>query len=619
MSVLSKLKHALFGKPIHSKRAHSQRLIVFFALPVFASDALSSTAYASEEILLKLAPAGEDKLKLLIPIALALVALLWVVVVSYRYTIKAYPEGGGAYSVASENLGQWTGLVAAAALLIGYLLTVTVSVSAGAAAIVAMYPQTQQYASIMASFAVLFITYVNLRGVKESGSVFAVPTYGFVALVLFVTLWALKVAFIDGTPPQAPIRPLDLDPTLAHMSSWKYLFFVFGAFAAGCTALTGTEAIANGVMAFKPPETVNANKTLVAMGVILSVLFFGVSWAAFHFGIVPMHFTDPGYKTVLAQIAGAVFGDKNPLYFGTQIATALILVLAANTAYSDFPRLGRLVSRDGFLPRQLTSLGDRLVFQNGILTLTALSVLLIVVTGADTHQMIPMYAISVFTTFTLSQAGMIIWWNRHNPRNYNKWVNVLGAAVCGSVAIVLLVTRFAEGAWLTIVSVALLLFLFSRVRRHYDWLAGRLNLTQEDKVVAASTTVLLLVPRLHRGVLHAISYAKALSNDVRAVHVMLDPAGVKDIKEQWGRFGADMPLVILESPYRSLVIPVMEYIDQTIKEANDPNHMVTVIVPQAVPKNWWQGLLHSNLALFLKVALGSRRNVVISNVRYFLD
>lgn len=619
MSVLSRLKHALFGKPIHSKRAQHERLIVFLALPVFASDALSSTAYASEEILLKLSPAGPDALKLLIPISLALVALLWVVVVSYRRTIYAYPEGGGAYSVASENLGRWTGLVAAAALLIGYLLTVTVSVSAGASAIVAIFPQTQQFAAVMASLAVVFITYINLRGVKESGKVFAFPTYGFVALVLLVILWALKVAFIDGTPPQEPIRALDIEPSKQGLSGFPFLLFVFGAFAAGCTALTGTEAIANGVMAFEHPETTNANKTLVAMGVILSVLFFGVSWAAFHFGIVPMHFTDPGYKTVLAQVAGELFGYKNPLFFLTQMATALILVLAANTAYSDFPRLSRLVSRDGFLPRQLTSVGDRLVYQNGIITLAGLSVLIIIVTRADTHLMIPMYAISVFTTFTLSQAGMIVWWNRHDKRDWNKWVNVLGAAVCGLVALVLLYTRFLEGAWLTVVSVGVLLLIFSRIRKHYDWLANRLNLTPADKVVATTTTVLLLVPRLHKGVLHAISYAKALSKDVRAVHVMIDPAGVNQIKEQWGKFGADMPLVILESPFRSLVLPVMEYIDQTLSEAKDPNHMVTVIVPQAVPKNWIQGLLHSNLALFLKVALGSRRNVVISNVRYFLE
>jgi amino acid transporter len=619
MGVFSNLKHALIGRPIHSKLAHHERLIVFLALPVFASDALSSTAYASEEVLLKLVGAGPGALHLLVPLSLALVALLWVVVVSYRTTIFAYPEGGGAYSVASDNLGRWPGLVAAASLLIGYLLTVTVSVSAGASAVVALFPQTQAYASVMASAAVLLITFVNLRGVKESGTVFAVPTYGFVLLVLLVVGWALKTALLDGVPPQPPIRALELDPHLQDLSGWRYLLFLFGAFAAGCTALTGTEAIANGVMAFKAPEPLNASRTLIVMGVILSLTFFGVSWAAYHFGIVPMHFTDPGYKTVLAQIAGEVFGTKNALYFCTQASTALILILAANTAYSDFPRLSRLVARDGFLPRQLTSLGDRLVFQNGIITLAVLSVILIMATHADTHQMIPMYAISVFTTFTLSQAGMIFWWNRHNKRSLNKWVNVVGTLVCGSVAFVLLVTRFKEGAWLTLVSVAILLYVFSRIRRHYDWLANKLNLTPKDHVVSTSTTVLLLVPRLHKGILKAISYAKALSKDVRAIHVVLDPANASSVKAQWATFGEDMPLVILESPYRSLVRPVLEYIDQTVAEAHDPNHIVTVIVPEAVAKNWVQGLLHSNLALFLKIALGGRRNVVISNVRYFLD
>lgn len=617
MSLFSKIKQFLFGKPIHSKSAHGQRLVIFLALPVFASDALSSTAYASEEVLLKLKRGGPEALALLIPISLALIALLWIVVVSYRKTIVAYPEGGGAYSVASENLGRFAGLFAAGSLLIGYLLTVTVSIAAGVSALVAIYPQAQPHSVLIGSIAIAFITYINLRGVKESGTVFAVPTYSFVALVGIIVLMAIKSAIFDGAPIVHPHETIAAEFSLGGLSSLGYLAFVFTAFAAGCTALTGTEAIANGVMAFKAPEAVNASRTLVVMGVILSILVMGVSYSARHFGIVPMEFGSEGYKTVLAQIAAAIFGDNSAMYVLTQFSTALILVLAANTAYSDFPRLGRLVARDGFLPRQLASVGDRLVYQNGIFTLAILSIGLIALTNADTHKMLPMYAISVFMTFTLSQAGMIIWWQKHDKRSYNKWINVIGAVVCGLVAIVLLITRFLEGAYLTLIFLALLMMVFNFIRKHYDWLAGQLNIDSVDKVVASTTTVLLMVPRLHKGVLKAISYSKALSDDVRAIHVTLDTAGVQLVKEDWIKFGEDIPLVILESPFRSLIQPILDYVDQTIAESGDPNHMVTVIVPQAVPRRWWQGILHNNAAVGLKLALGTRRNVVVTNVRYF--
>lgn len=617
MSLFSKVKQFLLGKPIHSKRAHGQRLIIFLALPVFASDALSSTAYASEEILLKLRNGGPAAHGLLFSISIALVALLWIVIASYRKTIVAYPEGGGAYSVASENIGQYAGLTAAGALLIGYLLTVTVSIAAGVSALVSIYPQLHEYSVLISAIAISFITFINLRGVKESGMVFSIPTYSFVVLIGLIVIVAFKIAFVDQVAHIAPSGIPNPAVPLSAMSTFQYVLFVFGAFAAGCTALTGTEAIANGVTAFKAPEAANASKTLVVMGVILSVLVLGVSFAAQHFGIVPMSFTEPGYRTVLAQVAAIAFGDESAMFVLTQFATALILVLAANTAYSDFPRLGRLVARDGFLPRQLASVGDRLVYQNGIVTLAVLSIALIALTGADTHKMLPMYAISVFMTFTFSQAGMVVWWQRHHPRAWDKWVNVVGAIVCGLVAIVLLVTRFVDGAYLTLIFLALLMSVFVMIRRHYDWLAGRLNITPADTVIASTTTVLLMIPRLHKGVLKAISYSKALSDDVRAIHVTLDPATLRKVKEDWIRFGEDIPLVVLESPFRSLIQPIMDYVDQAIAESGDPNHMVTVIVPQAVPRRWWQGVLHNNAAVALKMALGTRKNVVVTNVRYF--
>jgi len=613
-SLYSRIKRFLIGSPIASKLAHHERLAVLLALPVFASDALSSVAYASEEILLSLRAGGPEALRFLVPIAFALVALLWVVVFSYYQTIHAYPQGGGSYRVSSDNLGPLFGQLAGGALLIGYVLTVAVSVSAGAAAIVAMFPTLQTYAPAIACGAVAVIAIVNLRGSRESGAVFAIPTYSFVVFVLVLAVIGMVQAFAHGVPPQPPNRPIE-PQNAAFVAVGAAL--LLKAFAAGCTALTGTEAIADGVLAFRAPEAQNAAKTLVLMGIMLSVLFVSISWCAQHFGIVPMEFDQPGYKTVLAQIAEALFGAGSPLFYLSQVATALILFLAANTGFADFPRLSMFMARDGYLPRQLTSLGDRLVFQNGILTLALLSIGLILLKSADTHSLIPMYAVGVFLSFTLSQSGMVGRWVRSRIYSWKLFVSLFGALVTGSVTVVLLVNRWGEGAWIALAALAALMVLFRQIRKHYDWLAKMLNIAPTDKLQPVETTVLLSVPRMHKGILQAIAYSKALTKDVRAIHVTLDPSSAKQIKEQWNDFGSDIPLVILESPYRSLIRPIVEYVDQTLAES--PDHMVTVIVPQAIPRRWWQGLLHSNIALLLKLALASRKNVVISNVRYFLE
>lgn len=622
MGAFSDLKHRLLGKPIHTKLASHERLVVLAALPVFASDALSSTAYASEEILHQLVHGGDEGLRYLFGIALALVGLLWIVISSYYQTINAYPQGGGSYRVASENLGQRYGLLAGAALLIGYVLTVAVSVSAAALAINAMAPATIPYSVPMACSAVVLITYVNLRGAKESSVVFGVPTYSFVLLIGVLVVVGIGAA-LRGAPPVQ--NTAQLEGSMSAFVGAGLVVFLFKAFAAGCTALTGTEAIADGVLAFKPPEARNASKTLVAMGVILSTLFLGISWLSLRYGVQPMdQYTESGalnlgYKTVIAQLAGHFFDYNSFLFYAVQVATAMILVLAANTGYADFPRLSMFIARDGFMPRQLTGLGDRLVYQNGIILLAILSIALIVAMRASVHALLPMYAIGVFLSFTLSQAGMVAWWKRQGRRSWKKYVSLLGACVCGCVAVVQLYFRWSEGAWVTVVALSLVMFLFYRIRSHYDYLGRELNVRPTDKIDTYTTTVLLLVPRLHRGILKAISYAQALSKDVRAIHVTLDPTQAASVKDQWTNFHVDMPLVILESPYRSLVRPVVDYVDQAIQESGDPNHIVTVIVAEAVPKNKLQSLLHSNLALFLKLALGGRRNVVISNVRYFLD
>jgi len=613
MGVFTDLKHRLFGKPIHTKFANHERLVVPIALAVFASDALSSTAYASEEIMHQLKGQGPGAMWYLVPISGALILLLWTVIFSYYQTINAYPKGGGSYRVSSENLGQALGLVAGAALLIGYVLTVAVSVSAGASAIIAMAPGTHQYAVIMACSAVVVITVVNLRGAKESGAVFAPPTYSFIVLITVVIAIGVYQAATGTAAYVAPV--IDSVTPLAGIA---LVMFLVKAFAAGCTALTGTEAIADGVLAFKAPEARNASKTIVAMGCVLSVLFGGISWAAYYYGVQPMQFTDENYRPVIAQIAAAMVGE-GPLFYATQVVTAMILVLAANTGFADFPRLSMFIARDGYMPRQLAGLGDRLVYQNGIILLAVLSIVLIFAMGADTHALLPMYAIGVFLAFTLSQAGMVRWWKKQGRTSWKKYVSLFGAVVCGLVVAVQLFYRWSDGAWLTIVAILIVMYMFVRIKRHYGHLAEELNLRPGDETVTYTTTVLLLVPRLHRGMLKAISYAKSVSDDVRAVHVTLNPDTVDEVKEQWVRFGADLPLVVLQSPYRSLVGPIVEYVDQTIEEAHDPNHMVTVIVAEAVPKNRLQSLLHSNTALFLKLALASRRNVVISSVRYFLD
>jgi amino acid transporter len=607
MSLYLRLKRFLVGRPIHTKHAHHERLPKVFGLPIFASDALSSVAYASEEILLVLVTGGLLAYYQLIPVSLALIALLWIVVFSYYQTINAYPLGGGSYRVSSENIGGWAGRLAGSALLIGYVLTVAVSVSPGAAAITSMFPAIKDYGTSIACLAVAMLGMLNLRGARESGIVFAIPTYGFVVFVLGM----VGYVFFSGMTGTNPAVTPSLPPPTGELG----LVFLITAFARGCTALTGTEAIADGVQAFKPPEAANAAKTLVMMAALLTALLLGISWSAQHFGVVPMDFEKEGYRTVVAQIALAAFGETW-LFFGVLSVTAIILFLAANTGFADFPRLSQFMARDGFLPRQLMSVGDKLVYQNGIITLAIASILLIYFFDANTHTLIPLYAAGVFLSFTLSQAGMFMKFKRSGVFTWKMLVSGFGAITTFAVTGILMVTRFTEGAWILIIALAISMAVMALIKKHYIYLANELSVGPEDKLQTINTTVLLLVPRVHRGILQAIAYAKSMARDVRAIHVTLDPKSVGTVKADWDRFGADIPLVILDSPYRSLTEPIIEYIDQAIAE--DPDGMITVIVPQAVPKRWYHGLLHNNVAVPLKFALASRKNVVITNVRYFL-
>lgn len=609
MSGLPNFKRVLLGKPIATKHAHDERLSNTLGLAVFASDALSSVAYATEEVLLILVLAGAAAFNGLFGIAIALCVLLAIIVISYYQTIHAYPEGGGSYSVSKANLGPTAGKVAGAALLLDYVLTVSVSVASGVSALTSAIPSLDHMRVPLSIFVVLFIMYLNLRGAKESGIIFAIPTYAFIVSTLVLVITGFTTGF--SHPPTAPV----IHPPADGWHAFN-LFFVLRAFAASCTAMTGVEAVANGTQAFRKPEADNASKTLFRLAILLSVMFVGMSWSAQHFGIVPMEAEKSGYMTVMAQLATRLYGAGSFGFWVTQITTFSILFLAANTAFAGFPRLASLLAQDGYLPRSLMSLGDKLVFNNGIIALAGLSCALIVAFGADTHALIPLYAVGVFTAFTLSQAGMVARWRRLGKMGVPMIINLVGAAATGLMTIVLAATKFIEGAWVTIFAVIGVIMFFNWSSKHYQYLAKELSVDAEDSLPQVKTMVMLLVPRMHKGILQAVAYAKSLSKDVRAVHVTLDPTGVKHVKDDWQRFGADIPLVILESPYRSLVEPLVEYVDETLEL--DPSLMVTVIVPQAVPKYPWHKILHNNAAVPFLRALGGRKNVVVTNVRYFL-
>jgi amino acid transporter len=636
------LKHLLFGKPIHERHAHHEKLSVPFGLAVFASDALSSVAYATEEVLLVLILAGPSLWLGMtgyaalpwIPVALAV--LLLTIVFSYYQTIHAYPESGGTYIVSSDNLGPKWGQVAGAAILIDYVLTVAVSVSSGVQAVVSLAPAVQPYAIHIACGAVGLLCIMNLRGAKESGIIFAIPTYGFIILILAL----IGKSFFTGitTPPITPnLPPHDGDPM--HLMG---PFLLARAFIASCTALTGTEALADGVKAFKEPSQKNAGKALLLMAGLLVIMFFGITWSTWHSGIVPKHIGEPGYQTVLAQLAFEQFAGT-PLPYAIMIMTAGILFLAANTAFADFPRLCGFVARDGYLPRQLMSVGDRLVFQNGIIVLSILAIVLLILYKADTHSLIPLYALGVFVAFTLSQAGMFKFFLKrrwiiktrgeleHNDPDHTQidrtralrknffqlCIAAFGTIVTFAVMCTLIVTKWEEKVWLVIIVGALLIAMFQLISRYYKKLAKQLTVAPTDVLPDVSPTTLLLVPRLHKGILQAIQYARATSPDCRALHVELNQTSTEKLKESWIKFGAEMPLIVLDSPYRSLNEPVLEYVDQLL--AMNDKRVVTVIVPEAVPQHWYQAILHNNAAIPLKLALGRRKNVVITNVRYFME
>jgi amino acid transporter len=615
------LRALVLGSPLPTKEEAAQRLTKSKALAVFSSDALSSVAYATEEILLVLVLAGSAALDLSWPIALAIATLLVIVASSYYQTIHGYPSGGGAYIVAYDNLGAWPGLVAAAALLIDYVLTVAVSSTAGVAAITSAFPALLPFRIELCLLAIAFVAWANLRGVRESGTLFAIPTYGFVLMALALVGTGL-VRLASGTLGVAPRVPV---PAPAGGAQALTLFLVLRAFASGCTALTGVEAISNGIPAFRKPEAANAGKTLIAMVALLATMFLGISWLARSLGVVPT-----AHETVVSQVGRHVFGDGPP-YLALQGATVLILVLAANTSFADFPRLAAILARDRYLPHQLANLGDRLVFANGILALSVLSGGLVVIFEGLTHRLIPLYAVGVFLSFTLSQAGMVRHWHKDRGRGW-PWkaaANGLGALATGVVLLVIVATKFIHGAWVVILLIPTFVWLFRVVEGHYRTVAEQLSLEGLDveKWTGLASRkrhkVVVPVSGMHRGTLAALRFARSLSKDVTAVVVDVDPQVTARVREKWPAWSQGVPLVVLDSPYRSTVGPLLTYLDDA--DRREPERgFAAVVLPEFVPARWWHELLHNQTARLLKRALIYRRGQtgkdrVVIDVPYHLE
>jgi amino acid transporter len=631
---LTTLKRFLIGPPFPSSRELHERLDKIRALAVFASDPISSNAYATEAIMAILILLGSGALTLTMPIALGIAVLVLLVVFSYIQTILHYPEGGGAYTVAKDNLGTLPSLLAAAALLTDYILTVSVSVSAGIRAITSAFPEYHDYRVLLALGAILIITWANLRGVRESGTIFTFPTYAFVGGVLVVIgLGLVRYFGLFGAAPM--VSPAHLVEPVQPASQLLFIWLVLRAFAAGCTALTGIEAISNGTQAFKPPVSRNAAKTMVAMGVIAMSLFIGISFLATHLNLVPNE-----RDSILSQMTRTVSGSGF-LYYWVQLFTMLILVLAANTGYQDFPRLSSFLAKDGFLPRWLQNRGDRLVYSYGIMVLAVVASTIVIVFEADEIAMLPLYALGVMLSFTLSQAGMVQlmgkiakvppgeelhtlatiihfekgWW-------WKRVVNFVGAVATFIVLIVLLVTKFLEGAWIVVVAVGLLIWLFRSVKAHYNHVAESLRMRHVTPADLLSVADIAVVPiaDIHRGTVRALRYARRISHHVRAVSVATSPEAKAQLEERWksfAEFTAGIELEIIEYDFRDLLTPLVDYIEH-VNKVEFPDRLTTVVIPEFVPRSVPASLLHNQTANFLRFRLRGSPDIVVIDVPYHI-
>ncbi|MGA7669825.1 MAG: APC family permease [Nitrolancea sp.] len=610
--LFERLQRTLIGNPLESAQAIHERLSKTKALAVFSSDALSSTAYATEEIMLILVVAGSAAFHVLVPIGLAIVLLLGIVVFSYRQTIHAYPHGGGSYIVTKDNLGKKPSLLAASALLTGYILTVAVSISAGVAAITSASGALLPYRIWIAVGAIILMMLANLRGVRESGTIFAVPTYLFIASMIGLLLIGLAAWSGIGVTPHAVGHELPLAATSLTA------FIVMRAFAAGCAALTGVEAIADGVPAFKEPQARNAAQTLVWMGVILGSLFLGVTVLSHHFHLSPVE-----GETLVSQLTRTIVG-RSIIYYIIQAATASILVLGANTAFADFPRLSYFLARDGFMPRQFMARGDRLAFSTGIVVLSLAAMTLVVAFHAEVSGLIPLYAVGVFIAFTMSQSSMTVRWLR-SPRGRERTVgliiNGIGATATATVALINITTRFLDGAWMVLVLLPIIIMIMLQIRKHYDNVRHQLQLNEHDRSRGVRTTMkrsaaIVPVASIDRASLRAIEYARHIASDVTTVHVTDDPKEAALMQEEWDELNLGVPLVIIESPYRETVGPLVNYIEELQQQMDGLT--VSVVLPEFVPAHLYELLLHNQTALRLKLALWTHPEVVVINVPYHL-
>ncbi len=610
------LKRVLVGRPLPSTEMEHQRIPKTIGLAVFSSDAISSTAYAVEEILFVTAIGASSLvlgLDMLVPIAIAVAVLLLLVVTSYRQTIYAYPGGGSSYVVSRENHGVNASLVAGAAILVDYVLTVAVSISAGVAAIVSIpsFSGMEAHRVELALALIALIALANLRGIKESGRLFAAPTYVYILVLAVLLVWGLIQSYL-GDLGQVPFDKEAFEGA-RETGGTLGLFLILKGFSSGAVALTGVEAISDGVPAFRRPEAKNAAKTLTWMAVILGTLFFGTALLAHRVHPYPSH-----DETVMSQMGQLVFGN-GALYVVLQFATVAILTLAANTAYADFPRLSSIIARDGYLPRQFANRGDRLVFSNGILILSLLAAGLIVAFGGITNALIPLYAVGVFLSFTLSQSGMV---RHHLKLREHNWklhtvTSGLGAAATLIVLLIVGVTKFTSGAWVPLLVIPIIVLLFKRVKRHYNKVADQLRVPPDYKPRRMNHTVVVLVGGVHRGVLDALAYARSLNpNHLVAVTSVSDEEEQEQIEQVWAARGIGIPLEIVYDPYRELTDPILRYIDEV--DARWDNDIVTVIIPEFVIDHWWGHLLHNNTALLLKGRLLFREGTVVISVPYHL-
>jgi amino acid transporter len=611
-AALRRLRTGLIGRPIHSDREEHERLTKPKALAIFSSDNLSSSAYGPEEIMRVLALAGIGAISLTLPIAVMITVMLAIVTMSYRQTIKAYPHGASSYIVASDNLGALAGVLAAAALLIGYVVTVAVSISAGVAALTSIVPELYPERVLIGVVMVALLMLGNLRGIRESGTIFMIPTYAYLVIMLSVVAYGVVRSLSGGIPAfEAP----DSWRTIEQGGQALGLFLILRAFSQGAVALSGVEAVSDGVPAFKPPEWRNARTTLTWASAIFAVLFVGIAFLATSVGIIP----DPTeQQTVLSLLVRQIAGEGAVLV-AAQIATALILVLAANTSFADFPRLAWFLARDEYMPRQFTYRGERLAFTTGILFLSFMAAALVALFGASVTGLIPLYTLGVFLAFTLSQSGMLVRWWRRREAGWRAGlaINGLGAATTLVVTIVVATSNFLQGAWLVMVLVPALMALLLGIHGHYRDVRHALAVERipPGTEVAADPIVIVPIARLDRPALQAIAFANSIDANALAVHVTNDPADAAEIRRRWPEWASKTELVIVESPYRALIGPLLAYMDALQRQA--PERPIVVVLSELVPRHWWENLLHNQTALRLRLRLHARPNTIVAHVPYW--